>query len=139
MTINLLQLLLTRHHLLRVMHVTGVAAPVRILPPTLTRGFIGHVEIAATTATAAIKIASSMVDAEDGVKILRTGDRFRIRVRKTGTNDTFMAAERIYIGPNITSTDCCKSGGGRQGSPFLEYCGSREGVREYDCGRHSFC
>ena len=69
------------------------------------RGFIGHVEIAATTATAAIKIASSMVDAEDGVKILRTGDRFRIRVRKTGTNDTFMAAERIYIGPNITSTD----------------------------------
>jgi len=73
----------------------------------LTQSFAttGHTELAPETATAAIKIAASLVDDEgqNGEKILRTGDRFRIRVMGAA-NETFMAGERIYIGAPITST-----------------------------------
>lgn len=72
---------------------------------------IGHTEMAASTSTSAMKIAVTLVTADaDGVKRLRNGDRFRIEVVEdvngdpdgsTHMGDTYLAGERIYIGPTL--------------------------------------
>ena len=72
---------------------------------------IGHTEMANSTSTSAMKIAVTLVpDDADGVKRLRNGDRFRIEVVEdangdpdgsTHMGDTYLAGERIYIGPTL--------------------------------------
>lgn len=77
---------------------------------------IGHTEMANSTSTSAIKIASTLVTPDaDGVKRLRNGDRFRIEVVEDATaavamGDTYLAGERIYIGPNITEAEAAALG-----------------------------
>ena len=77
---------------------------------------IGHTEMAASTSTSAIKIASTLVTPDaDGVKRLRNGDRFRIEVVEDATasvhmGDTYLAGERIYIGPHITEAEAAALG-----------------------------
>tara|TARA_B110000879_G_C10980039_1_gene435054 strand:+ start:169 stop:852 length:684 start_codon:yes stop_codon:yes gene_type:complete len=72
--------------------------------------------MANSTSTSAIKIASTLVTPDaDGVKRLRNGDRFRIEVVEDATaavamGDTYLAGERIYIGPHITEAEAAALG-----------------------------
>lgn len=73
-------------------------------------GNIGHTELGRSTSTSAIKIAASLATPEaDGTRILRNGDRFRIEVVEDASagvhmGATYLAGERIYIGPHITES-----------------------------------